>query len=53
MTGVQTCALPIWNRLPNLGGVDLSPLVVLLLVTAAQIALGAVQGYLLRSGIYF
>ena len=44
---------PVRNRLPNLGGVDLSPLVVLLLVTAAQIALGAVQGYLLRSGIYF
>jgi len=44
---------PVRNRLPNLGGVDLSPLVVLLLVTAAQIALGAVQGYLLRSGVYF
>lgn len=44
---------PVRNRLPNLGGVDLSPLVVLLLVTAAQIALGAVQGYLLRSGMYF
>jgi YggT family protein len=44
---------PIRNRLPQLGGVDLSPLVLLLLVTAGQIALGAVQGYLLRSGLYF
>ncbi|MBU8537261.1 YggT family protein [Falsiroseomonas tokyonensis] len=39
--------------LPNLGGVDLSPLVVLLLITAATIALSAIQGYLLRSGLYF
>jgi YggT family protein len=39
--------------LPNLGGIDLSPLVLLLLITAAGIALGAIRGYLLRSGIYF
>jgi YggT family protein len=44
---------PLRNRLPNLGGVDLSPLAVLLLVTAAQMILGALQGYMLRSGVYF
>ncbi len=44
---------PIRNRLPNLGGIDLSPLVLLLLITAATIAVGALRGYLLRAGIYF
>ena len=44
---------PIRNRLPNLGGVDLSPLVLLLAVTAVTIVVGAVQGYMLRAGIYF
>ncbi|WP_439548769.1 YggT family protein [Falsiroseomonas sp.] len=44
---------PVRGKLPNLGGIDLSPLVVLLLITAAQIALGAIQGYLLRGGLYF
>ncbi|MGG5810244.1 YggT family protein [Falsiroseomonas sp. CW058] len=44
---------PIRNRLPHLGGVDLSPLVLLLLITAVGIALGALRGYMLRSGLYF
>lgn len=44
---------PVRNRLPNLGGVDLSPLIVLLLITAVSIAVTAIQGYLLRAGIYF
>jgi YggT family protein len=44
---------PIRNRLPHLGGIDLSPLVLLLLITAATIAVGALRGYLLRSGLYF
>lgn len=44
---------PIRNRLPHLGGIDLSPLVLLLLITAAGIALGAIRGYLLRGGLYF
>jgi YggT family protein len=44
---------PVRNRLPNLGGIDLSPLVVLLLITALGIALSAIRGYLLRSGLYF
>jgi YggT family protein len=41
------------GMLPQLGGFDLSPLVVLLLITAASIVLGATRGYLLRSGLYF
>jgi YggT family protein len=44
---------PIRNRLPQLGGIDLSPLVVLLLITACSIALAAIRGYMLRSGLYF
>jgi YggT family protein len=41
------------NVLPNLGAVDLSPLVVLLLITAAGLLVNAVQRYLLLSGLYF
>jgi YggT family protein len=44
---------PIRRLLPNLGGVDLSPLVLLLLITAADIAVIAIRGYLLRAGVYF
>src|SRR5919199_6239990 len=48
---------PLFGRirrvLPNFGPIDLSPLVVLLLITAAQILLGAIQGYLYRAGVYF
>jgi YggT family protein len=44
---------PIRNRLPNLGGVDLSPLVLLLLITALSIGVAAVRGYMIRSGLYF
>ncbi len=44
---------PVRNRLPQLGGIDLSPLVVLLAITAGTIAVSAVRGYLLRSGLYF
>lgn len=44
---------PIRNRLPNLGGVDLSPLVLLLLISAATILVGAIRGYMIRAGIYF
>lgn len=39
--------------LPNFGPVDLSPLVVLLLITAAGILLNAVRGYMIRGGLYF
>jgi YggT family protein len=44
---------PIRNRLPNLGGIDLSPLVLLLVITALSIAVTAIQGYMLRAGVYF
>lgn len=39
--------------LPRFGAIDLSPLVVLLLITAATILLGAIRGSLIRSGAYF
>jgi YggT family protein len=39
--------------LPNFGPLDLSPLVVLLLITAASILLRAIRGYMIRGGIYF
>ncbi|WP_191085950.1 YggT family protein [Roseococcus microcysteis] len=44
---------PVRNRLPNLGGIDLSPLVVLLLIQAAMLLVAAIRGYMLRAGIYF
>ncbi len=40
------------NVLPNLGAVDLSPLVVLLLITAAGILVNAVQRQMILSGFY-
>ncbi|MBR0679950.1 YggT family protein [Roseomonas eburnea] len=42
---------PIRRRLPNFGGVDLSPLVVILLLQAARILLAEIQVGLLRNGI--
>jgi YggT family protein len=39
--------------LPNLGPFDLSPLIILVLVTAARMLLGAIQGYMIRGGLYF
>jgi YggT family protein len=44
---------PIRNFLPNLGGIDISPLILLLLITAADIAVVAIRVYLLRAGLYF
>ena len=41
------------NVLPNLGAVDLSPLVVLLLITAVGLVVNAAQRYLILSGLYF
>ncbi len=41
------------NFLPNLGAVDLSPLVVLLLITAVELIVNAVQRYMVMSGLYF
>jgi len=39
--------------LPDFGPVDLSPLVVLLLIAAANILLNAVRNYMIRGGLYF
>ena len=44
---------PVRDRLPNLGGIDISPLVVLLLIQAAMLVVNAIQGYLIRGGLYF
>jgi len=48
---------PLFGRirriLPNFGALDLSPLVVLLLITAGQLLLRATANALLRSGMYF
>jgi YggT family protein len=44
---------PVRQRLPNLGSVDISPLIVLLLVQACMLLVAAIQGYLIRGGLYF
>jgi len=48
---------PLFRRLrrvlPSFGPLDLAPLAVLLLVTAAQLLLRASANYLLLSGLYF
>lgn len=41
---------PIRKRMPNLGGVDLSPLVLILLLSALRILLAEIQFSLLGSG---
>ena len=47
---------PLYRRVrgfvPNLGAVDLSPLVVLLLITAAGFVVNAAQRYMMLSGLY-
>jgi YggT family protein len=44
---------PVRQRLPNLGGIDISPMVVLLLVQACMLLVAATQNYMIRGGIYF
>lgn len=48
---------PLFRRvrrvIPIMGPVDLSPLIVLLLITAAEIVVSAAQRYLILSGLYF
>ncbi len=44
---------PVRNRLPQLGGIDISPLVLLLLIQAAMLLVAAIRGYMLQAGIYF
>ena len=41
------------RRLPNFGPVDLAPLVILLLLGAATILLGALRRYMIVGGFYF
>ena len=41
------------RRLPNFGPVDLAPLVILLLLGAATILLGALRRYMILGGFYF
>ncbi|GAA0575764.1 YggT family protein [Craurococcus roseus] len=47
---------PLFRRvrgfLPNLGGIDLSPLIVLLLITATSILVNAVQRQMMMAGVY-
>ena len=40
---------PIRNFLPNLGGVDISPVILILLLQAARMLLGEIQMSLLRA----
>ena len=44
---------PLRRVLPNLGPVDISPMVVLVLITAVESLLAATRGALLRNGLYF
>ena len=47
----QPALRPIRNALPNLGGIDISPVVLILLLQALRILLGEVQISLLRAGV--
>ena len=40
---------PIRNLLPNLGGIDISPIIVILLLQAARMLLGELEFSLMRS----
>jgi YggT family protein len=44
---------PIRNRLPAMGGLDLSPLVLLIGITALGYLVRAVRNYMIASGLYF
>ena len=48
---------PMFDRvrryMPRFGAIDLSPLVVLLLISAGQLLLRAVRNYMLAAGVYF
>jgi YggT family protein len=44
---------PIRARMPNFGNIDISPVVLLLLVQAAQILVSAIRRYMFEAGIYF
>lgn len=44
---------PIRRRLPDLGGIDLSPLVLLIAITALGILVRGLRGYMIQAGLYF
>jgi len=44
---------PVRSRLPNLGGIDISPMIVLLLIQACMLLVAAVQRYMIVGGVYF
>jgi YggT family protein len=44
---------PIRRRMPNLGGIDLSPMILLLLIQATMLLVNAIQRYMILGGIYF
>jgi YggT family protein len=44
---------PIRRFLPNLGGIDLSPLVLILLLQALRILLNSIEIWMARAGLYF
>ena len=47
----QPVLRPVRNMLPNLGGIDISAIVVILLLQALRILLGEIEISLLRAGI--
>ncbi len=49
----QPALRPIRRFLPDLGGIDISPVVLILLLQALRILLGEIQIGLLRSGVGF
>ena len=49
----QPALRPIRNILPNLGGIDISPVVLILLLQALRILLGEIQISLFRAGVGF
>jgi YggT family protein len=49
----QPALRPIRNILPNFGGIDISPVVLILLLQALRILLGEIHLSLLRSGMGF
>ena len=44
---------PVRDRLPNLGNIDISPIVVLVIIQALTILVAAVQTKLITNGLYF
>jgi YggT family protein len=47
----QPVLRPVRNMLPNLGGIDISAIVVILLLQALRILLGEIEISLLRAGV--